>query len=450
MSSQSESDSSIDVLDDNENPSQPKDRKTMMRQKKPTLYDDDGSECSDDERSVTAAASVSLETLKHKILGRSVQSYGDSPENRGRAESIAATSDLRRELSCIICHDVMIQPVSLHCGHSFCGPCLNWWLGNSTSETNNGNCPTCRTPLVCEGSMLGVNTTIRACVQTLYEDDYRRRLAALEREEERATAGENGGAHNEGYQETTKLTDDRWRLVGLFHVRRSIVMDTEDKRMRLSMGLNGIDCQNPIIWKPNNVLQVYLCLLLMEEDEVEDSGFPLTVKDIDDEHCIANEERFLSTVEVTGELDSGSGVIPVARRQTNVEGKIVFALDMKKEGLHLGCRLNFQHHESGLQLEIRVPAHESSAIVDEPKEGVLEQQMSSYKANAPGRFVLDRVESNENTDVDEESEDDGGFIVDDDEELSTSSFQECQICHVSSLSSLRCKVKLWYFSDLLE
>jgi hypothetical protein len=46
---------------------------------------------------------------------------------------------MRRKLTCSICHDLLIKTVILsECGHAFCDPCLRQWLPKSRT------CPECR------------------------------------------------------------------------------------------------------------------------------------------------------------------------------------------------------------------------------------------------------------------------------------------------------------------
>ena len=47
-------------------------------------------------------------------------------------------------MECAICFAAtMSQPVTLPCGHSYCGPCINRWRDSSTRNT----CPICRSDL---------------------------------------------------------------------------------------------------------------------------------------------------------------------------------------------------------------------------------------------------------------------------------------------------------------
>ena len=37
----------------------------------------------------------------------------------------------RKDMECGICIDLLIEPTSLNCGHTYCLDCLaNWWLQN--------------------------------------------------------------------------------------------------------------------------------------------------------------------------------------------------------------------------------------------------------------------------------------------------------------------------------
>lgn len=44
---------------------------------------------------------------------------------------------------CVICHDVLKDAVSINCGHTFCGECID----NVNHASNNASCPNCRAVL---------------------------------------------------------------------------------------------------------------------------------------------------------------------------------------------------------------------------------------------------------------------------------------------------------------
>jgi hypothetical protein len=52
-----------------------------------------------------------------------------------------------QQSECVICMDVMVEPVMLGCGHKFCYVCLFRWL------SGHNFCPTCRAPIVAHGTI---------------------------------------------------------------------------------------------------------------------------------------------------------------------------------------------------------------------------------------------------------------------------------------------------------
>ena len=49
-------------------------------------------------------------------------------------------SEIRHELTCPICHGIIVDPVELPCGHPTCSECMNKWVAN------NSSCPVCNVP----------------------------------------------------------------------------------------------------------------------------------------------------------------------------------------------------------------------------------------------------------------------------------------------------------------
>lgn len=72
------------------------------------------------------------------------------------------------EFSCHCCYDILVNPTTLNCGHSFCRHCLAlWWESSRKTE-----CPECREKW--EG-FPKVNIVLRDAVEKLFPDDVRRR-----------------------------------------------------------------------------------------------------------------------------------------------------------------------------------------------------------------------------------------------------------------------------------
>lgn len=92
----------------------------------------------------------------------------DSDSDRHLLErSVSASEDFL----CSCCYDLMVQPTTLTCGHSFCRLCIaNWYFTSKKME-----CPQCRSPWTGNPQ---VNITLRKLMEKMYSD------AVAERERE--------------------------------------------------------------------------------------------------------------------------------------------------------------------------------------------------------------------------------------------------------------------------
>ncbi|XP_036022861.1 tripartite motif-containing protein 12A-like isoform X2 [Onychomys torridus] len=52
--------------------------------------------------------------------------------------------DIKEEVTCPICLDLMVEPVSADCGHSFCRACITLNYKSSKGKEGEGICPVCR------------------------------------------------------------------------------------------------------------------------------------------------------------------------------------------------------------------------------------------------------------------------------------------------------------------
>jgi len=355
-------------------------------------------------------------------------------------------------LSCAICHQPYYQPISLPCGHSFCKECLSWWLDHSAGATADGgqpneseargSCPTCRQRLPCPSSSLCVNVSLRACIVTLFGDDIINRIRAGKK----ATSGERNGMHSRGYECINGLEDEPWRVIGVdaitatgaparsMHIkmRRSIVLDACDQRMQLAMCL----AETPL-FNSKTGCTFHLTLITMEEDEVEDSGFPAMVSNEEDEHLICiNEDRFQSEtcleVSVNSRLDDDDGnsavddgtFMPVARLPFSSTGRsnfIKFHLDFEGSEANRNVRfLHFRHDETNAEIELDLSCISQSTNSSIAENAISNQTAIRKKPNrnkSKNRYILDDESCSdgeeENYDP-EEARKDREFFVDDD------------------------------------
>ncbi|XP_053413650.1 bifunctional apoptosis regulator isoform X6 [Nycticebus coucang] len=78
-----------------------------------------------------------------------------------------------REFSCHCCYDILVNPTTLNCGHSFCRHCLAlWWVSSKKTE-----CPECREKW--EG-FPKVNILLRDAIEKLFPDAIRMRFEDIE------------------------------------------------------------------------------------------------------------------------------------------------------------------------------------------------------------------------------------------------------------------------------
>ncbi|XP_059753075.1 bifunctional apoptosis regulator isoform X2 [Balaenoptera ricei] len=100
----------------------------------------------------------------------------ESPQNNLNTTSLEEEDPLQstsprisvREFSCHCCYDILVNPTTLNCGHSFCRHCLAlWWASSKKTE-----CPECREKW--EG-FPKVNILLRDAIEKLFPDAIRMR-----------------------------------------------------------------------------------------------------------------------------------------------------------------------------------------------------------------------------------------------------------------------------------
>ncbi|XP_054980252.1 E3 ubiquitin-protein ligase TRIM38-like [Sorex araneus] len=58
--------------------------------------------------------------------------------------SATVAKRLREEATCSICRELMTEPVSIDCGHSYCHVCIVGFIKNQSSQASSLKCPQCR------------------------------------------------------------------------------------------------------------------------------------------------------------------------------------------------------------------------------------------------------------------------------------------------------------------
>ena len=82
-------------------------------------------------------------------------------------------TEIDAELECVICNDILFQPVSINCGHSYCKQCLINILRTKPS------CPVCRTPTFLQENNLKQNVILQNIIEHKYPEHVKRRKAEM-------------------------------------------------------------------------------------------------------------------------------------------------------------------------------------------------------------------------------------------------------------------------------
>ncbi|XP_064633263.1 bifunctional apoptosis regulator-like isoform X2 [Lineus longissimus] len=81
----------------------------------------------------------------------------------GQRHRLFSRTMSQAEFLCSVCYELMVDPTTLNCGHSFCRSCLASWVLSS----NTFNCPSCRQPFKGHPK---VNILIRSTIEKLFGD----------------------------------------------------------------------------------------------------------------------------------------------------------------------------------------------------------------------------------------------------------------------------------------
>lgn len=110
-----------------------------------------------DESSYPANAESESEGDDHQLQApAAVESQGEGEELDSEVMDAGTLPD---DVLCIVCGEVLVEPCSLHCGHTFCQLCLAaLWKSHKNKSPLYLHCPVCRQPWV---NFPGVNIQLR-------------------------------------------------------------------------------------------------------------------------------------------------------------------------------------------------------------------------------------------------------------------------------------------------
>lgn len=114
-------------------------------------------------------------------------------QRKERAEAVSSVStpagdrDVLELLECTVCTELLLDPVTTSCGHTFCRACLR------QSMDHNTRCPVCRTVLLLNHSaQLPVNVTLAALMSKLLPEAMKARRDKAD-EDAAAVGGRTAG-----------------------------------------------------------------------------------------------------------------------------------------------------------------------------------------------------------------------------------------------------------------
>jgi hypothetical protein len=422
-----------------------------------------------------------------------------------------AAAQLTEEFTCAICSELLYNPVALICGHSFCQGCLNQLIikarnycpicrGQIDEEITSASVNTALNSVLqflypdqtnqrqqaeeldkrkaqC-GEMGGMHSrgSVEVVPLQMEEDELgyiRERYRQLESQKQSCPKTKAVREMDHGWDalisrwirtRTSAGGHKQWQCdsQAKIMIRRNIVLDESDQRYQLCLGLR--QCTYSIkniveqtqccaaaetVVDSRGVLLIQLSLLAMEEDEVDDSGFPMFVSEgSDDEEVVCNTTtnnlgciqffaRVVSTVGISEVTDCPTvKEVPLQHKEFEQCGTVSFCIDIKKVLGSTSLRapvlvkLRFFHANTGAVLELRLPPrNETDSVLS-----VLYGHANAEILFGPGRcqevhtnnYVLDMNEREKESTEPNEYDLGDDFLVsneDSDEERG-----ECNVC----------------------
>ena len=355
-----------------------------------------------------------------------------------------AAAQLTEEFTCAICSELLYNPVALICGHSFCQGCLNQLIikarnycpicrGQIDEEITSASVNTALNSVLqflypdqtnqrqqaeeldkrkaqC-GEMGGMHSrgSVEVVPLQMEEDELgyiRERYRQLESQKQSCPKTKAVREMDHGWDalisrwirtRTSAGGHKQWQCdsQAKIMIRRNIVLDESDQRYQLCLGLR--QCTYSIkdrvgqtqycaaaetVVDSRGSLLIQLSLLAMEEDEVDDSGFPMFVLEgSDDEEvvcntttnnlgCIQSFARVVSAVGISEVTDCPMvKEVPLPPEEFEQCGTVKICIDIKKVlgatslGSPVLVKLRFVHANTGAVLELRLPPRNDTDCV---------------------------------------------------------------------------------------
>ena len=375
-----------------------------------------------------------------------IYSSSSSSSSSTKTTTILSTSkstEIRAHLKCSICHELYYKPTTLPCGHSFCRHCL-LQVANVTVmvSTDECKCPACRALFALRVSSFQVSTPLWNVITALFPNDIVDREADAEYifKTESAKLVSKEHVPNQNVPLPSEFVVDN--LKNYRRLWRSVQVNKDDIHMRQILALASF----PRVVN-GEILDVGICALIMEEDEVTaDEGYPILVAGDDkafidtttDMRC--GQVSFslfpidrLSDQKVPPSYTGDSFTLLEKNKMRQGKANVTFDISgldpgcwhlcvtCEKDGDDIPLRLDLTFRISGPNEEEDEDEDDSDGSEDEDGNG--RKKTATYQGGS-GFVMVSDSEDEDDDDSEDEYDDGDGFVVNDDEPIEFSGEEE--------------------------
>ena len=369
----------------------------------------------------------------------------------------------RQVFSCSICLGLMHKPVTLLCGHTYCRHCItfsvNLRVKGTADDPKQCQCPLCRQPMKILASEFQTNVILWDMIKEQFphealqdEDDKdkaytEQKSLLLKHESER-----NGTLHvtNDLFTDGGRYVNDEELVTGNGSLSRIIRNDIdEDNHPTHQWSLAFTQFPNQIL--VNSTLRFQVALLIMEEDEVTDGGFPKILRSAGDRNLrdhnftgsfhatiIMNNSIVIQQIEF--QMNHGistyinfDSILPAGQymlhiSEYNINGQELEELiaNNLNEAINLNGKLNDQYIVNmGMRLNFEIRTNDNIMPDDSFYFGGRAISDDDISSSERGRYVIGGGGSNDDEEDEDDDDDDmDGFVVDDDVVEYASDYEE--------------------------
>ncbi len=158
------------------------------------------------------------------------------------------STNISKEFECLICLDLLVEPCTTMCGHTFCKRCLIKYLEKEQK------CPMCRKPIFQSPETLSTNFVLENIIKEKYPNQYNERLKSI--------LNENQNNINESNEIKTNIPSI---IIEKFYTYpnliRSIIISKNEKKLLTTILNISVNDRVLLIIPSNNITQNMICSL---------------------------------------------------------------------------------------------------------------------------------------------------------------------------------------------